>query len=198
MHKKEILSILFLGSLWGYFEVAIGGALYGADVQYAGIFLSIIALGILGIASTLTSKLGSATIIATTASLFRLVNASPHYCHLLAIFLLGVGFDITTRMVKREKPILVGISSAYIGYALFAFTITYLFRYHYWVSEGLPKVMRYIGVNGSLTAIGGSISVWLGYNLGKIVNNFFKAREKFAYTIEVGLILIIWTIGRAL
>ncbi|OYD15480.1 hypothetical protein CH333_05615 [candidate division WOR-3 bacterium JGI_Cruoil_03_44_89] len=198
MHKKEILSILFLGSLWGYYEVAVGGALYGVNVPYAGVFLSIIALGILGMASKLIPRLGSATLIAATASLFRLVNAGPHYCHLLAILLLGVGFDIAKSMVKREKPILIGISGAYIGYVLFAFTITYLFRYHYWVSGGLPKVLRYVGINGTLAAMGGSVSVWLGYNLGKIISNFLKGREKFAYTVAIGLIFIIWTVGKVL
>ncbi len=198
MSKKEILSVLLLGSLWGYFEIAVGGALYGANIPYADVFLSIIALGLLGIASTAVSKVGSATIIAAIASLFRVVNTSPHYCHLLAIFLLGVAFDITMRMIKRKNPVFIGALSAYMGYALFAFAITYIFRYHYWVSAGFPKVLRYVGINGSFTAIGGSISVWLGYNLGKVVNKFFKTREKLVYAIETGLILIIWTAGKVL
>ncbi len=196
MIKKNMLLILFFGSLWGFSEVFLGGDLYGLNIRYTSVPLSILALGILGIAYTLIPKSGVPTLIAAIASLYRLVNAGPFYCHLLAIFLLGVGFDIATQLIRERKfSWLSGAISAWLGYALFGFTITYVFRYHYWIAFGFPKVIRYIGIDGTFAALGSVVSVWLGYHIGENIIRFFKTKSKLAYIGTAGFTLSFWIVG---
>ena len=196
MIKKNMLLILFFGSLWGFSEVFLGGDLYGLNIRYASVPLSILALGILGIAYTLIPKSGVPTLIAVVAALFRVVNAGPFFCHLLAIFLLGVGFDIATQLIRERKfSWLSGAISAWLGYALFGFTITYVFRYQYWIAFGFLKVIRYIGIDGTFAALGSVVSVWLGYHIGENIINFFKTKSKLAYIGTAGFTLSFWIVG---
>lgn len=199
MLKRELIAILLFGSIWGLLEVSGGGALYGANVPYSGVIISITAFAILGISYVFISKPGSFTLIAATACLFRFANAGPHYCHLLAIFSLGLGFDIVARMIRKEKPLwLSGALGTWIGYAIFALLITYVFRYHYWTAEGFPKVIRYIGINGSMAALGASITTLLGYNIGKTLKKASGKRKRLAYGLEIGIICMLWAFVRFL
>lgn len=196
MIKKNILYILFFGSLWGFIEVFLGQTLYNSNFIYPSIILAILALGILGIAYTLIPKAGVPTLIAAVATLFRVVNAGPFLCHLLAIFLLGVGFDIAMQLIRERKlSWLSGALSAWLGYALFGFLITYVFRYHYWIAVGLPKVIKYIGIEGSLAALGSTITVMLGYRIGENFTRFFKSKPKSAYIGTIGFTLSFWILG---
>ena len=193
MFRKELIPIVFFGSIWGFLETTGGSALYNANVPYSDIILSIIAIGILGISFIFVSRPGSITLIAVTACLFRLINAGPYYCHLLAILSLGLGFDIIAKLIKREKPIWIsGALGTWLGYVIFVFSITYLFRYHYWTYGGFAKVLKYIGLNGSLAALGAAITSLFGYNFGKVLYRAFKKKERLAYSIEIAIIFIIW------
>jgi hypothetical protein len=196
MSKRNILLILFFGSLWGFSEVFLGKALYSSNIHYPGVILSILALGILGIAYALIQKAGAMALIAVVATIFRFINAGPFFCHLLAIFSLGVGFDIAMQLFKEKKLIwLSGALGAWLGYALFAFAITYVFRYHYWTAVGFPKVIRYIGTEGILTALGSAVSVWLGYRIGENTVKFLKTKPKMVYGGIIGLTLSFWVLG---
>ncbi len=196
MSKRNILLILFFGSLWGFSEVFLGKALYSSNIHYPGVILSILALGILGIAYALIQKAGAMALIAVVATIFRLVNAGPFFCHLLAIFSLGVGFDIVMKLIKERKfNWLSGALSAWLGYALFGFLITYVFRYHYWIAFGLPKVIKYIGIEGSLAALGSAITVMMGYRIGENFTRFFNSKPKSAYIGAIGFTLSFWILG---
>lgn len=196
MNKKEILIVLFLGSLWGLSEVFLGKALYGTEFAYSSVILSLVALGILGISYSYMDRMGIPTLIALVAIGFRVVNAGPFYCHLLGIFMLGAGFDITTYLLRERKySFLTGPVSAWLGYALFAFAITYVFRYHYWTAVGLPKVLRHIGINGSLAASGSILTVYLGYKAGDKVESLFKLKPKIAYASFISITVLIWLGG---
>lgn len=196
MNKRTIILVLFLGSLLGFSEVFLGNALYGNDFAHAGVILSIIALSILAISHTAINRRGIPTLIASIAVLFRMVNAGPFYCHLLAIFMLGAGFDLITSTLRKEKYAwLSGPLSAWLGYSLFAFSITYIFRYHYWTTGGITKVFRYIGISGSLVALGSLITVPLGYKLGNSTERFFELKTGFAYSGAIIMTVAIWIIG---
>ncbi|MFC1679119.1 hypothetical protein ACFL2T_02785 [Elusimicrobiota bacterium] len=196
MIRRNVLLVLLFGSLWGLLEVSLGEALYSANIPYSSVFLSILALGILGIAYTLIPMTGVPTLIAATAALFRIVNAGPSLCHLLGIFLLGVGFDIATRLIRERKlSWLSGAIGAWLGYALFAFLITYVFRYHHWTAVGFPKVIRHIGIDGSLAALGSAASVWLGYKIGDHIIEFMETKPRLVYAGATGFTLCFWLLG---
>lgn len=196
MIRRNLLTILFFGSLWGISEVFMGGFLYSSNIHFPSVYLSIIALGILAIAYKLLPRKGIPTLIASISAIYRVVNAGPFFCHLLAIFLLGFGFDIIVYLLKEKKLDWIhGALSSWLGFALFGFTITYIFRYHYWIAYGLPKVLRYIGLEGSLTALGSTITVMLGYRAGENLTRLFKSKPKLVYTGTIGLVLLFWILG---
>ena len=200
--SKYWVWLLLCGSLWGIGEVIAGGMLYGDTVPFASVWLTAWALFVLALARGVLNKPGSSTIIGAFAVIFKAVNTTPFFCHLLAIFFLGLAFDIASSLLmKHERKIsyrssISGALSAYGGYALFALVITYIVRYEHWALGGLTKVLHYIFVSGSLAALTSVIAVPLGYWIG--VNGWIKTerRRRWAYTGAFVALVILWTLGR--
>ena len=197
MKKKILLTILVFGSLWGCIEILSSVYL---NIPHSSVIPTILGLAVLAAARFLVKTPGSSTAIGTVALLFRLVTAGHYYCHLWAVLLVAVSFDIVVSLLgarwgKTKWQCLSGISSAYLATALFSLTITYIIQYEYWVSAGLPKVLDYIGINGSLIAAGALLFVPLGYKLGKPLMTLSKARPTPVLIGSVLLTLILWGIG---
>jgi len=194
--------ILLFGSLWGMSEVFGGEALYSADIPMASVWLSIWALAILAFARTLQNTPGTSSAIGLIAALFRLVNAGPFICHILAIIMLGVGFDLAASALIRnsEKSIwkrgLTGIIGAYGGFALFALIITYIVRYDMWVSGGWSKIADHIFVSGSLTAAAASFIVPLAFWLGRKEITSRVLSSRLAYSGAMAVTFLLWILGR--
>ena len=153
MKRQALLVVLFCGGLWGLAEAALGGWMYAADLRLAApVVLALIAFAILAVGRIYLPVPGSSTAIAALAMLFKLLNEPFFGCHLLAILLLGAGFDAAYSLLRgRHKP-LIGAAGTYLGFALFAVIITYVVRYEHWTRAGLPKVLGYIGGLGTLAA----------------------------------------------
>ena len=199
MKKRILLTILIFGSLWGCIEVFAGGALKGV-IPYSSVVPSILGLAVLAAARFLVKTPGSSIAIGVVAALFRLTNAGGYFCHLWAIFLIGVSFDIVvsilgSRWERTKWQGLAGISSAYLTTSLFSLTLTYIIQYEWWAVPGLPKVLDYIGINGSLIAVGALFVVPLGYKLGKSLMVFSKARPKPVFVGALLLTIILWGAG---
>jgi len=207
--KKMLLIILIFGSLWGCIEVFAGGALKEV-IPRSSVVPTILGLAVLASARFLVRTPGSSTAIGAVAMLFRTANAGQFYCHLLAVLLIGVSFDIVvsllgSRWEKAKWQGLAGVSSAYLTTSLFSLTMTYIMPYvppmrdcaHYWATAGLPKVLDYIGINGSLIAVGALILVPLGYKLGKSLMDLSTARPRPAFIGALLLTLVLWTAGVA-
>jgi len=162
--QRFFLGVIFFGFLWGLSEASLGGWLYAAYVPHASIILTVISLVILAVARIFLPRRGSSSAIGIIAVLFKLVNTPFFACHLWAILLFGISFDISCELVPRmisgrfRLPIL-GLVSTYLGRALFALTITYLWRYHYWTDTGLPRVIDYIFLSGSIAAFLGALII---------------------------------------
>ena len=193
---------LFLfGSIWGINELFLGDILYRNDVQGSSVILTVMALFLLAISRGMINKPGSSTLMGTFAVLFRLANTAPSYCHLLGIFLLGATFDIFASLLMKtgEKiPLrggLTGILSAFGNNALFALSITYLFRYEYWVVGGFPKVVDHILVSGSLTALLAAFLVPLGFLVGKNGGIFADRRPMWSYASTILGSIALWVVA---
>ena len=151
-----ILGFLFFGTLWGIFEASFGDWLYSRGISHASIYLTVIALFILASSKVFLHYKWTGTVVGLIAMLFKLINIPFFACHLLAIFLLGSGFDIAWALVSKYQsgkfrlPV-IGLVGTYTGHALFALIITYIVRYQYWTAVGLPKVIDYIFVSGSVS-----------------------------------------------
>ena len=200
--RQQWIWLLLFGSVWGIGEVAIGGALYKANVAYASVWLSAWALCVLALARGLLNKPGSSTFIGGVATLFKLVNASPFLCHLLGIFALGLAFDVAASLLLKDergvsyRSSLAGLLSAYAGYALFAFTITYVVRYHWWTAEGLPKVLRHIFVSGTFAAAAGLVLVPLGYWVGLQAETLALRRPRWVYGSALVASVVFWGLAQ--
>jgi len=174
MKKEHILALLFFGGVWGICEAVLGDALYTNNVPNASVPLTVIGFIVMSLALVYLPKAGTATVVACFAMLYKFLNEPFFACHILGIVLLGISYDLFFSVFKvKNRAICAGLA-AYVGYALFAFMITYLFRYEHWVQGGIGKVVRHIGISGTMAAIGCAVLVPLAFNVG----------EKFKSTFE--------------
>jgi hypothetical protein len=201
-NPKNWVLLLFFGSLWGIMEIVGGEILRKNNIPYTSVWLSAWAFFVLAIARGILNKPGSSSVIGAFAALFKLVNASPFFCHLLGIFFLGLAFDVASTLLMRNerkisyRSIISGILSAYGGFALFALVSTYIVRDKFWVSGGLAKVLHHIFVSGSFTAMIAILLVPLGYWVGINGGIMVKRRPRWAYSGALIALVILWTLGR--
>ena len=212
MDKKKKLQIvlvfLFFGSLWGLVEASFGEWLYARNISHASIYLTALAFLILASSKVFLSYKWSGTVLGLIAMLFKLVNVPLFACHLLAIALLGSGFDLAYGLAYKYLPGKVrlpvaGLFGTYLGQALFAVVITYIVRYEYWMIGEFPnhaKVIDYIFISGSVSAVFGMIAVPLGQYLGKSVQGltFAKLTPRFSNAAVMTGILCIWVIQQVI
>lgn len=162
--KNHIIIVLFFSGLWGLSEAVFGGILYRYDVPCASIILTVIALGILTIAKLYLPAFGSCAVIGVCAMLYKFLNEPFFACHLFAIFLLGLSYDLACETFKKNK-VLRAIFCVYLSYISFAVFMTYIVKYSYWIDAGKEKFINYIVVSATLSAIGSAIIVPLIYRL---------------------------------
>ncbi len=194
--------LLFFGSLWGINEVITGEILFRSQAFFASVWLAAGAFFILGVARGVVNKPGTSLVVGSIAAGFKLVNASPYFCHLLGIFLLGAAFEATASLLMREgrksalRYSLAGVLGAYSGFALFALIITYVVRYGYWVGAGPVKVVSHIFANGSLAAAGAAFLVPLGYKLGSLGWPVLEKHPRLSSAGAAAGLTLLWTLGR--
>ena len=175
MKKEYILGILFFSGLWGISEAVLGDALYRADVPYASVPLTIIGFVVLTFARVYLPQKGTAALIGVCAMLYKFLNEPFFACHLLGIALLGVCYEVFfSTSILRSRSLRAG-AAVYLGYASFAVMITYVFRYDYWVQGGFGKVLSYVGIGGSIAALGCAVFVPLGFRLAEQLKARFGA-----------------------
>jgi len=201
MKKNYLLGILFFSALWGMSETILGGVLYRAHISYSSVPLTIIAFIILTIARVYLPNKGSSTLIASIAMLYKFLNTPFFACHLLGIFCLGLSYDMLFSFLKIKNKTLFALLTTYLGYMLFALTITYVFRYHYWIQEGFPRILRHVGIGGTMAAIGNAILVHAVLNrvqaLKQKTAGFFELKPALA-TGSLSLITAgLWVIAAA-
>ena len=67
----------------------------------------------------------------------------------------------------RRPRALCAAAATYLSYTLFALMITYVFRYNYWTQAGFGKILQYIGIGGTIAAIGCAVFVPFAFRLGE-------------------------------
>lgn len=205
--RNALLIILIGGTVWGCIEASLGLL---PKYSFASVPPTLMGLMVLALARAYLPRPGSSTGIGAIAMLYRAMTAHGFPCHLWAVLLIGISFDIVATLVARRSERLAwrigsGPATAYLAYALFAFTMTYIMLYippmkhcaHWWVTGGLPKILNYIGRSGSLAAVGSIVFVPLGYWLGSLM---YSIRVRHCWVpIGAGLTLaILWAAGFAL
>ena len=170
--RDAIPIILFCGTIWGCVEASLGLL---PKYLFSSVLPTVIGLMVLTLARAYLPKPGSSTAIGAIAMLYRAMTIHGWPCHIWAVFLIGVSFDVVATLLAKKNErlawkIISGPASAYLAYSLFGFTMTYIMLYippiehcaHWWVIGGSLKALNYIGKSGSLTAVGSLILVPLG------------------------------------
>jgi hypothetical protein len=166
MKKEHILGILFFGGLWGISEAVLGDALYSSNVPYASVPLTVIGFVLMAAARVYFPQIGTATLVAACAMLYKFLNAPFFACHLLGILLTGACYDLFVCVFRIKNRSLSSGAAVYMSYALFALMITYVFRYEHWVQAGFAGVLRHIAISGSMAALACAILVPASLRLG--------------------------------
>ena len=199
MKKGYFLGILFFSALWGASEAVLGGIFYRAHLPHASVPLTVIAFIILSIARVYLPQKGSSTLIASIAMLYKFVNTPFFACHLLAIFCLGLSFDLVFGFSRFKNKAVSGLIATYLGYIIFALTITYVFRYRYWIAEGISKIVRHVGISGTMASVANAVLVPYAFSLGKILKerttNLFKLKPAFAGGSLLLITAGLWIMG---
>ena len=168
MKKNDIIFILFLGTIWGASEAILGGALYAANVPRASILLAIIAFAVLTLARGYRPQIGMATLLAIVAMSYKgagmllaskLSGHQIFFCHCWGVLTLGASYDLMRLIWKDKRDPLFAASAVYLGYASFAFSMTYIFHHPYWYPVGISKVLNHVFISGSLAALGCAVAV---------------------------------------
>lgn len=202
MKKKEwILAMLFFGSLWGVSEAVLGGVLYRANVPYASVLLSVIAFVLLTFACVYFPRAGTGIAIAACAMLFKFLNTPFFACHLLGILLMGGCYDLFFGVFKVQSRWLSALAATYLGYALFAVMITYVFAYAPWVEGGFGKVLGHIGIAGSLAALANAVLVPWSFHAAERLKarlpSPFAPRFQWASGVVSATTFVLWAMVTA-
>lgn len=201
---RHAVWLLFFGALWGMNEVVAGGIYYSEDRAQGSLWLVAFALFVLASARAVLPYPGTSTALGAVVALFKLVNGDPFFCHLLGIFCMGLAFDLVATLVLKEgrariprifRAGLAGLFSVYLGHGLFALLITYVFRYEFWVSEGISKVLHHAFVAGSLAGLAAACSGVLGFEAGRKVKDYAVLRPQWIYAGAVVASMILWALG---
>jgi hypothetical protein len=103
MRKAQMLAILFFSGIWGLSEAFLGESLYAAKTPFAAVYLTVIALFVLAVAAPFVPRPGGATAMGLLAMLYKVFNVPFFGCHLTAIALLGVSWDLVFGAAMRAR-----------------------------------------------------------------------------------------------
>jgi hypothetical protein len=202
MKPKTWLWLLLFGSLWGVFEVAGGEILYEHRVAHASVYLSVWAYFMLAMARGIVNRPGSSTLVGSFATLFKLANASPNFCHLAAIFILGLTFDaFASILMGKDRHELARIGTVsffciFVERTAFALIATYIIRYERWVRGGIPMIQSHILLGGSYVALAAIVLAPLGYWIGINGLTRIERRPRLAYSGIIAALVVCWTLVR--
>ena len=201
MKKETVLGILFFSGIWGISEAVLGGLLYRASVPHASVALTVIAFVVLTFAKVYFPRKGIAALIAVFAMLYKFMNAPFFACHMFGILLTGVCYDMFFSVFKIRNKSFCAAAAVYVNYILFAIMMTYVFRYEYWAQVGLIKVLSYVGIGGSITALGTAVFVPMSFRIGQKLKAKYSTPFELQLKLAAGGIsvatLLIWMFGLA-
>jgi hypothetical protein len=201
MKKDYVLGILFFSGLWGISEAVLGDALYSANVPYASVPLTVIGFILMAVSQVYFPQKGTATLIAGFAMLYKFLNVPFFACHLLGIVLMGLCYDLFFNVLKIKNRPLSAIAAVYLNYVLFALMITYVFRYETWVQGGFVKILRHIGISGSMVALSCAILIPASLHFGQKFKanfaGFFSIKPQVVPGSVLAITIGLWIFGIA-
>ena len=203
MEKKKLLAgILVFGSLWGFSECLIGGALRDVGLPAGAIMSGIFAIGLLSISRMLYRQRGMQVGMGLVAGALRLANpfGGCFICSAIAIMAEGLlfeliwyGFEDVKRLDTLTLQGSMGIISAY-GIYVGGYIVTQILTplvssaglYLINVLVFLPQILA----SGLLAALLGGITVPMIHQLKQL--DVSSMANRIYYPATIGISIMCW------
>ena len=101
---------------------------------------------------------------------------------------------ISLEILRKKNVAFSAAAATYLSYTLFALMITYIFKHDFWAQAGFSKVLRHVGIGGSMAALGCAVLVPLSYRIGEQLKDNFATPFRLRLQIAPGSISVL-TIG---
>ncbi|KUG25124.1 hypothetical protein ASZ90_005055 [hydrocarbon metagenome] len=193
MKSTDIILILVLGSIWGFFEI-IGLPIY---------VVCAIAILILTTGRKLVNIPGTSILIGLVVCFYKTYSDSFFICQWAGIMSLAGSFDLLTSLVFKtiwEKPLntaLIGVLTNIIGMIGFLFVAFAVFQEPNWIAGGLDKILNYTLVTViPATLLSGLFTANIGLFIGtKIKELNSLSIRKFIPGFYLTTTLLLWIIA---
>lgn len=211
---RVIIGILVLGSIWGFVEATLGGALHLVHFAYKGAVTGAIAMAIMGAFVVMYRRPKLVFWLAAIAALFKplsaLIYGQPVFSPFVvnpasAILLEGLAFTLVVSLAFKgfessiKARIAAGISAGYLSAILYAILASAVGMGR-WASWGMTERVTAALTDGTALAIAGTALLLLGYVVStKLRPNFWQfmtAKPRAFYASTVAITAFCW-IGAA-
>jgi len=205
--KGNWINLLFYGSLWGISEVLVENFIVPICPIPRSIILTTIAIGILTMAKITLQQSWNIFVIGVIAALYKFLNVRFFGCQILALLMLTGSFEIIHAWLKNRliSRGIIGVITVFIFNTTFALVATFILKNPWWVSGGITKMLNFILIEGSITAV-------LVYGICILVNiTHKKIHESYRYqqlqtvkffdythiifAVSAAIIVVIWRIS---
>jgi len=206
------LTVIIIGSIWGFFEMTLGGFLHIIHFPQKGAIMGGLAISFMAVFITITGRPSLVPILGVIAASFKLFDAvilgvpvgSPYVINpAVAIVMEALAFSAVAVVLKTaiDKRLLAragaGILAGSLGYILYA-AFASLFGLGMWPTLDLSTKLQVILGNATPIAIMGAIMLVAGYYVGRVseprLSTFKEFRPKLYYSTSLALVLLCWII----
>lgn len=204
----RILVVLFLGSVWGAFEVFGYRWLTLLAVPHKSPFLFAFAIMTLVAAKRIAPFSGSALIMAVIAGFYKVLTLSLPACGsnaVMALILDAAAFEVVYAVLRNYfdsgflKRTTLAILITFIAYSAFAIYATYINPEGTAVSRTFTGVLSYLRSSGILAALLTIFTFNLGLAMGNLIWTRltlpeYHKRAGMSRIIAAGLTAGVWVI----
>ncbi len=206
------LTIIVIGSVWGVFEMTLGGFLHIIHFPQKGAIMGGLAISFMAIFVTITRKPSLVPILGVIAASFKPFDAnifgvpllSPYVMNpAIAIVMEALAFTAVTVALKTaiDKRLLAragaGILAGSLGYVFYA-TFASIFGLGMWPTLAFTEKLQVIVANATPIAIMGAITLVAGYYVGRAsvprLSTLREAYPQLYYSGSFALVLLYWII----
>lgn len=204
------LLVLLLGSVWGTFEMTLGGLLHALHVPQTGAIMGSIGISTMAVFAGLTGKPHLAPVMGIIAASFKPADAAmlgdpvaaPYVVNpALAIVLEAVAFGAITTAFRgaMEDRLLAragaGLAAGAFGYGLYP-VLASVAGLGMWPLLTMAERLHVIATNAAPIALAGAFALAAGYRAGRAgvswISTVTGSNPRLYYLASFVLVLLCW------
>jgi hypothetical protein len=207
-----LIGVLVFGSIWGFFEMTLGGFLHAIHFPQKGAVMGGLAISLMAVFLSITRRPSLVPLLGIIAASFKPFDAlifgvpmwSPYIVNpAIAIVMEATAFGVVAILLKRamDKHFLYRATAGllaggfgYISYAILASTL----GLGIWPTLGLVGKIQLIITNMIPIAMAGALTLVAGYCVGKVsaprIFTIQKFHPQLYYSSSLALVLLCWII----